>query len=201
MGQSCSSPTTPYSRPYYVYCSFPLTRMILRNVRSFKPVSAISLREAVSVFLSEGKMDDLVLLLRLGAEVNGRLAVSAEERDPEEWAGMPGWWALSASASGHGSGPHRHYREAALHLAAKRGGARAVERLIACGAYTEVKTPNGRTPLMLASARGSIEAVLSLLKGAAVVNSTGKSFCFSVSFCMGKCGETGFLTSLDVVAL
>uniref|UniRef100_A0A0G4FEN2 Uncharacterized protein n=1 Tax=Chromera velia CCMP2878 TaxID=1169474 RepID=A0A0G4FEN2_9ALVE len=136
---------------------FDLPPIILRNVRRFKPVSPSCLRNAVRAFM-EGRDDagrDLLLLCRVGCEVNALTKVPEEEKPPQ----LPGTLI-----------PVENFSEAAIHFAVRIDSVETVERLLLFGAFLEREDSVGLTPLILGSAMGQTAVVQALLRWGANAN-------------------------------
>uniref|UniRef100_A0A0G4GY99 Uncharacterized protein n=1 Tax=Chromera velia CCMP2878 TaxID=1169474 RepID=A0A0G4GY99_9ALVE len=104
--------------------AFTLTAMILKNLRPFKPVSPESLMAAID----SGDADELLNLLRLGADLHGLVDC---------------WVPKSPSALGSPI----FFHLGPIHLAARRGSEEAVDTLLRLGGRLEARAGNGWTPL------------------------------------------------------
>uniref|UniRef100_A0A0G4IDB5 Uncharacterized protein n=1 Tax=Chromera velia CCMP2878 TaxID=1169474 RepID=A0A0G4IDB5_9ALVE len=118
-----------------------LTPLILRHVRRFRPVDFVCLKAAVERLVEEGKAEDLLLLLRLGADVN-----EVFEETPSLFEG---------SSTPPGS---------VLHYAAERGSVEGVRILLNLGAFVDLKSGKGWTALHVASFHARPKVVRFLLK-------------------------------------
>uniref|UniRef100_A0A0G4FNW9 Uncharacterized protein n=1 Tax=Chromera velia CCMP2878 TaxID=1169474 RepID=A0A0G4FNW9_9ALVE len=137
---------------------FQLTPMILQNVRRFRPVSAEFLKRMVKCRWSGEAEDEkhersvnLLLLLRVGADVNGSLDIPSSDVSS---------WMRPACLLG---GP----KESILHFAARRGDTVAVSTLLSLGVAVNRSTPGGFTALFAGAAEGHAEAVKILLRAGA----------------------------------
>uniref|UniRef100_A0A0G4GPB4 Uncharacterized protein n=1 Tax=Chromera velia CCMP2878 TaxID=1169474 RepID=A0A0G4GPB4_9ALVE len=122
--------------------------MILQNVRRFRPIEAELLREQVEKCADEREgRADLVLLLRLGADINELVEVADRF--------LPG---------------HKIYRETALHLAASIGSVDTVLTLLEYGAAVERRDSAGWSALIRASWKGRTPVVKVLLEAKAAID-------------------------------
>uniref|UniRef100_A0A0G4G9K4 Uncharacterized protein n=1 Tax=Chromera velia CCMP2878 TaxID=1169474 RepID=A0A0G4G9K4_9ALVE len=138
---------------------------IRQKLRSFQPVEPQKLFDALGEFVKTGKRGDLILLLRVGADVDGfvkqKLLEGSQNRTALMQAVVSGSLEAVKMLVSVGARLERRtkFGLSALHLGCMEGRVKIVEYLVKKGAEMEALTREGRTPLWLSALMGHEKVV------------------------------------------